>query len=73
MTGFSLELEDADLLNALGKQTVLSKYTHSVFIGPQYTRLKNVGFLPWLKTGLMRGNICQSGDSVVLAMWQASQ
>lgn len=71
MTWFSLKLEDADLLNAFRKQTVLSKYTQ--FISLQCTSLRNVGFLPWLKTGLMRRNICQSGDSVVLAMWQASQ
>lgn len=71
MTWFSLKLEDADLLNAFRKQTVLSEYTQ--FISLQCTSLRNVGFLPWLKTGLMRRNICQSGDSVVLAMWQASQ
>lgn len=73
MTWFSLQLEDADFLNAFGKQTVLSKYTHWVFIDLQYTSLKNTGFLPWLKAGLMRRNICQCGDSVVLAVWQASQ
>lgn len=47
MTWFSLQLEDADLLNALGEHTVLSKHTHWVFTGLQYTSLEKL-WLPSL-------------------------